>query len=543
MSAYAISPGFKAGDKILFKAGETFTGAIWFKPNNPGSSANPIIVGSYVLNSSNAVQMITGSTDTRRATLQINDLTQSGMYLENVGGYDISHLFVRGPGIYSSQGDGIVAYNYLAGNVKLDFLNIHDLEVSDFGKGGISIGGGLGTSGYKNVWVTTVNAHDNLQVGIQTFGTQSTATSLGYANFNVNIENCRTHDNHGQANTASNSGSGILIGNAQTVVVQHNIANGNGDQNTHVGGPVGIWVYDSDSVIIQYNESHHNHTNSVADGGGFDIDGGVTNSFVQYNYSHDNDGAGILLAQYEGARPLKNNTVRYNISQNDGRKNGYGAIHFYGQMDNINVYNNTVFISKTAAQTQAPSAVLMTKPGTYTAADGSFYVVGPVSNVHILNNIFYTASGARLLSIGVGNSNLTFNGNRYYASDNAPFFGYGGGFSNGNNVYQNAPYTSLAAFKTATAQETNGLYGDPKLAGAGTGGDINDPYNLTSLNAYKLVDTTTNPSPIKNAGINLNTFTYTIGSTSYTINAGTRDYYGTTPIPAGTGFSMGAFDK
>ena len=111
VSAYAISPGFKAGDKILFKAGETFTGAIWFKPNNPGSSANPIIVGSYVLNSSNAVQMITGSTDTRRATLQINDLTQSGMYLENVGGYDISHLFVRGPGIYSSQGDGIVAYN------------------------------------------------------------------------------------------------------------------------------------------------------------------------------------------------------------------------------------------------------------------------------------------------------------------------------------------------------------------------------------------------------------------------------------------------
>ena len=99
-------------------------------------------------------------------------------------------------------------------------MNIHDLEVSDFGKGGISIGGGLGTSGYKNVWVTTVNAHDNLQVGIQTFGTQSTATSLGYANFNVNIENCRTHDNHGQANTASNSGSGILIGNAQTVVVQ-----------------------------------------------------------------------------------------------------------------------------------------------------------------------------------------------------------------------------------------------------------------------------------------------------------------------------------
>ena len=52
----------------------------------------------------------------------------------------------------------------------------------------------------------------------------------------------------------------------------------------------------------------------------------MTNSVMQYNYSHDNDGAGYGLYQGSTSAPWSNNVVRYNISQNDGRKNGYGAI-------------------------------------------------------------------------------------------------------------------------------------------------------------------------------------------------------------------------
>ena len=47
----------------------------------------------------------------------------------------------------------------------------------------------------------------------------------------------------------------------------------------------------------------------------------MKNSVMQYNYSHDNDGAGYLLAQFTYAREFTNNIVRYNISENDGRKN------------------------------------------------------------------------------------------------------------------------------------------------------------------------------------------------------------------------------
>ena len=59
------------------------------------------------------------------------------------------------------------------------------------------------------------------------------------------------------------------------------------------------------------------------------LDGGVRNSIVQYNYSHDNDGAGYLLAQFEGGRAFYNNVIRYNVSENDGQKNSYGGIHLW----------------------------------------------------------------------------------------------------------------------------------------------------------------------------------------------------------------------
>lgn len=82
----------------------------------------------------------------------------------------------------------------------------------------------------------------------------------------------------------------------------------------------GIWAWDSNNILLQFNESYANRTIGV-DGDGFDFDGGVTNSVMQYNYSHDNDAAGFLLAQYAFApQAMKNIVIRYNISENDCRR-------------------------------------------------------------------------------------------------------------------------------------------------------------------------------------------------------------------------------
>ena len=69
---------------------------------------------------------------------------------------------------------------------------------------------------------------------------------------------------------------------------------------------MGIWTYNSNDVLIQYNESYDNKAGHI-DGDGFDLDGGTTNSILQYNYSHDNDGAGILEAQFAKAQPSTGN--------------------------------------------------------------------------------------------------------------------------------------------------------------------------------------------------------------------------------------------
>jgi len=73
----------------------------------------------------------------------------------------------------------------------------------------------------------------------------------------------------------------------------------------------------------------------------------VTNSLMQYNYAHDNDGAGYLLCQYAGASVWSGNTIRHNVSINDGRKNGYAGIHVVNAgsgLDDARIHDNVVLM-------------------------------------------------------------------------------------------------------------------------------------------------------------------------------------------------------
>ena len=73
-------------------------------------------------------------------------------------------------------------------------------------------------------------------------------------------------------------------------------------------GPVGIWADEASNVTIQYCISHPiNTAKGAKDGGGFDFDGGITNSIIQYCLSYENQGAGYGLFQYAGASPWHNN--------------------------------------------------------------------------------------------------------------------------------------------------------------------------------------------------------------------------------------------
>jgi len=102
-----------------------------------------------------------------------------------------------------------------------------------------------------------------------------------------------------------------------------------------------IFCFDTDGMKIQYNEAYGNVGEEDMDRGGFDADYNCVNTFIQYNYSHDNMWfCGIMK------KPNQNVVIRYNISQNDRK-----GIYFYGfersrDAKDIHIYNNTHFVRR-----------------------------------------------------------------------------------------------------------------------------------------------------------------------------------------------------
>ncbi len=299
------SASFSEGDSILFQGGATFNGTLWFDPGQPGAAqlAGGISIGSY------------GS---GRATINAGD--GAGIYAHDYGGFNISNLNFTGSGASTNTSSGIDFYNDLSGNTKLSHVYIDNVDASGFGDTGVILGGYNGASGYDDVRITNTSAHDNRQAGIGLYGYTFDANSKNYANTNVYVGHCTVYNNYGNASATHNTGNGIVLGSVNGATVERNVSHDNGINNPTSDGPVGIWAYDSNGVTVQSNESYHNRTGSAADGGGFDFDQNTTNSLMQYNYSHDNDGVGYLVFAAAGV-PASGNVLRYNISQNDGRKN------------------------------------------------------------------------------------------------------------------------------------------------------------------------------------------------------------------------------
>ena len=364
---------------------------------------------------------------------------------------------------------------------------------------------GDGATGFENVRITSVSAHDNGYAGITTYGPTDPA-NVWYPHQNIYVGNCSAYNNLGVAGSNGASGSGIAISGANGVTIERSFAFGNGTNNTWSSGPVGIWAYDSTNVTIQYNESHHNHTQGTADGGGFDLDGGVSNSLLQYNYSHDNDGPGLLVTQYANARPQQNNTVRYNISQNDARKNGLGGITVYNGgrgISNEEIFNNTIFIS---GATVAPWAV---------------QILDATTNVHLRNNIFFTSAGASQVYVAPGQTGILFQGNDYWTGSTAVSI-----------YWAYSYYSTLSSWRLATGQEIvngqpSGMAMNPQLTSAGGGGTIDNSNQLNLLTAYQL----SNGSQALYMGLNLKSL--------FGIAMGSNDFYGTV-IPQSGGYSLGA---
>jgi hypothetical protein len=484
---------FAAGDRVLFQGRAVFSGELKFTSSDNGSPAAPIVIGSYGVG---------------RAIIHGGNGYAITIY--NTSGYEIRSINVVGSGSTTNTGSGISVYSDLAGGVKLPYIRIDSVEASGFGRFGIAIGGWNNTTGFTDVRVTYSSTHDNGHAGVTSYA------QLPYANRNVYFGHLLSYNNSGVAGLTVNSGSGIIMGGVTGGVIERSVAHDNGWLNTASEGPVGIWAYDSDSVVIQRNESYRNRTNGPADGGGYDLDQNTRNSMLQYNYSHDNDGPGYLIAHSPNNSNHSNNKIRYNISQNDGRKNGTGAIMIWGRTISTEFHNNSVYL-KPSVSPGSPAIKIFN--ASIPAQD--------VRNVHFRNNAIFADSGATVLSVSVDQLNgafdLRFEGNNYFSGAAAPKF-----------IWGNSTYLGLTAWRTATLQELLGGIAlgsqvDPGFMAAGGGGTIGNADLLANLTAYKLKST----SLLINKGLNL--------LQRFGVNPGPVDFYsGSTPF--GLAYDVGAHE-
>jgi hypothetical protein len=469
------------GDEIYLKGGATFIESIAPPQGLQGAPGKPIRISSDPVN---------------RATV-FAQLGKSGITLYNTSHWRIENLIVVGPGagMVQKNKDGVSIGTDLG---KYKDVQVHNVEASGFYRG-VVLWSYPGDKGYDGVVLEGVVAHDNKDAGISAYA------EVAGGHSKVTVRRSTAYGNLGDPTVTRPSGDGIVLGGVKDGLIEHCLAYNNGGSGTNSAGPVGIWTYDSTRVTIQFCESHSNHAQKQ-DGDGFDLDVGVTDSVMQYNYSHDNDGAGFILCQ-TGNNAWNNNVVRYNVSIDDARKEKMGSItwcSFGGGagMQTSFVYGNTV--------TNGYGPAL--NPAMETGSNGHV----------VFNNVFVTSNGKPLVWVwGSGTSAglMSFAGNRYFTSGGAPNF---------------EGSASLEAWRTAKGQEKLdgklvGSYGDPKLvsfkpACVGMGGKAVPrvaPLRLAS------------DSPLIDAGVDPYKFVK---------DPGAHDFWGAS-LPQGAAFDIGAEEK
>ena len=238
-------------------------------------------------------------------------------------------------------------------------------------------------------------------------------------------------------------GDGITVRDTDGALIEHNLVRDCRYQNT--GYNVGIWPFEAANTVLQYNEAYETH--GTTDGQGLDCDHASSNSVMQYNYSHNNEGGFMLIM---GGYPHTGATVRYNISQNDRDKTFEFA---QGCPKGTMIYNNTIY----SDQLLERGVFFLSNTG---AGQG-------VNDTFAFNNVFHYPEGQKFY--GGETQNLT----TYM------------------KLYNNAYTGGIEAFEG----DDNPLKAeDAGLTAPGTGPEVNESKTAVTgssgaLDGYKLEDT------------------------------------------------------
>jgi hypothetical protein len=266
----------------------------------------------------------------------------------------------------------------------------------------------------------------------------------------------------------SHDGCGIVIFMVDDGIIHHCQAFDNGAVNEPLdnGKPqsandgVGFATFFSNHILLEYNDAHDNRT-KYGDQGGFDFDRFTTNSIMQFNYSHHNDGWGFMIGSVgvmgnrngmgDQLLPPENNVIRFNISTNDCRNSAAGAMLFENWLgSDVYVYNNTFYMSKN-------EFVGGTAPAINCGSDAGQNESPPAPLLRIYNNLLLSDSDEVPLVSVPSNfplTNLRFQRNDYYSKGKLVSI-----------IWQGSPIT-LDDFRSRIGQERLGSMvasADPRL--------------------------------------------------------------------------------
>lgn len=435
---------FAAGDKILIKAGSKFEGQLY--PKGSGDAEAPIVIDMYGEGEKPLIDGNGRYSDApsvhddgpfggkgsavylyNQEYWEINNLKvknwsddnkdkeRSGIRVEASGGGVYHHIYIRDCDIADIRGyngqDSI--WDVIPENGGTTFYGARTTHRT----GGINVvsytkrdtSGGLGTAGAILDEEPTIfdgvviednkieNCHAN---GITTTNIRGELTDKAYRHRNVVI----------RGNEVKNvQRAGIVPLYTSGALVEHNLVDT--FQQTYAGYGCGIWCDRADGMLFQYNEVCNGR--NTMDGMAFNLDDMTENGVIQYNYSHNNVGGGIMLHVRTNSYN-RNNTVRYNLSVNDTR--GYAAhqavIVCVGEdatskIESAKVYNNTFINENVVHPVYQGNEILFANnifyfPNEGMSAKKDAYIVG--AKTVFKNNVF---AGAHSSSEPSGNNNVS----------------------------------------------------------------------------------------------------------------------------------------
>lgn len=334
----------KPGDKLLFKAGERWSGQL--KLVGGGTPEAPVKIAAY---GEGSRPRIDGEGKVPAAVflanvqgIEIRDLELTNLGPERKPGRFGLHLINDSPpvarhiviaNLYVHDVNGALAKTHFAGAaIQLDVSTdkpvrfagvlIEDCHIKHCSRNGILLRGGQ----LRPNWNPSTNVviRNNLIEGV--------------------------------------GGDGIVPSKCDGALVEWNTMRDCPRYGEEGGAAAGIWPFSCDNTVLRFNEvSGHK---AWVGGQAFDCDYNCNNTTYRYNYSHGNEG-GFMLMSSPGIKKHgwlahnawnKGSVVRHNLSINDGSRTTGGKDHYFSPVFSLTgettqdsrIHGNLIIIPKKA---------------------------------------------------------------------------------------------------------------------------------------------------------------------------------------------------